>query len=238
MAHIVFIPGMLCDERLWRSQREYFATNHHVKIVDISSKHNICGFANQVINEFSRETSEQKMVLVGLSMGGYIAMEVMKLFPEKVSHLALIATSAGKDSAERIKYRRDTIKFAKMGKFKGITPKMIHNIIHERFPIDSEMAKLIMQMAEDSGVETFICQQKAVIAREMQYHTLQKITCPVSVISGDSDNLTPPKKAHKIYDHLISTEQKSLHILDECGHLPPLEEPDKVNALLEELISF
>lgn len=161
-------------------------------------------------------------------MGGYVAMEIMSLAPERVVRLAMIVTMVRPDDETRAKTRRELLSLAQMGKFKGVTPHLLPNLIHPR-AIDTPIAAIVQTMAETVGKEGFIRQQQAIIDRPDYRPMLQIITVNCLVVVGENDRITPKHESQLIHQGVVGSK---LVTIDECGHLPPLEKPELTTRLL------
>lgn len=167
--------------------------------------------------------------LAGLSMGGYVAFEIMRRAPERVLKLCLVDTAARPDTAEQQERRRGLIMLSKSGKFKGITPRLLPQLVHPSRMQDTALTSLVMAMAERVGREAFQRQQTAILNRPDSRPTLKAIACPTLVAGGRQDLLTPIDIIREIAEGI---PQASFAIVENCGHLPPLEQPEKMTALL------
>ena len=168
-------------------------------------------------------------VLTGLSMGGYVALEVMRQAPERVSRLALLDTKASPDEPEVEARRRGLIELAQKGAFKGVTPRLLPLLVHPSRLEDEALTGHIMQMAENIGRDAFIRQQQAILGREDFRPTLATIRCPTLVLCGREDRITPVQ-AHR--EMAAGIADARLVVFDDCGHLPPLERPEATNREL------
>ena len=118
MAHnLVLLPGLLCDAALWRHQLDHLKDIAALTVADLTQDSTIAAMAERVL-----DTAPKSFALAGLSMGGYVAQEIMRMAPERVERLALIDTNARADNEEQTKARRDLIRLAEIGTFKGVTP--------------------------------------------------------------------------------------------------------------------
>ena len=121
---VLFIPGLLCDGRLWQAQAGHLAASHDVTIGDTRQDDSIAGMAARIL-----AAAPPRFALGGLSMGGYVAMEIMRQAPGRVTHLILTDTMARLDSPESRQRRIDFIALAKLGKFKGVTPRLLPQLL-------------------------------------------------------------------------------------------------------------
>ncbi|MDH4585700.1 alpha/beta fold hydrolase [Pseudomonas sp. BN415] len=222
---LVLLPGLLNDHRLWAHQADALSDEANVQIADLTRDSSIAAMARRVLEE-----SPPQFALAALSMGGYVAFEILRQAPERVSRLALFDTMASLDSAERAATRQGLLELANRGRFIGVSPQLMPRLIHPRW-LDSEVSATVQQMAVAVGKEGFIRQQQAIIDRPDSVPLLEDIRIPTMIVVGAEDQLTPVAEAHLMHEKIAGSR---LEILPQCGHLPPLEEPERTTALLRE----
>ena len=218
----IFIPGLLCTEFLFAKQR---AALSNAGLIGDTMQHNS-------INEMARHALDKctgALVPVGLSMGGYVALEMARIAPERIAGMALLSTNVGVDNDKRAKERRQAIELANHKGFKGITRSFLTQLISKTAPVDAVLADNILAMAREVGPETFVRQQTAVLGRRDQRDTLAGFNAPVLVLCGTSDVLTPPKFSIEMAG--LATNG-TLTLLDGIGHLSSLEAPEAVTKAL------
>ena len=167
--------------------------------------------------------------LVGFSMGGYVAFEIMRRAPERVERLALIDTQATPDSPESIARRRGLVEQTHIGRFHGVQPSMLPHIVHRSHLGDPAITQPILDMAREVGAEGFLRQQTAIMARPDSRPLLVDIKVSTVVIVGRQDESTPLARAAEMAAD-ISTSR--LVVIEDCGHMSPLEKPDEITAEL------
>lgn len=222
--HIVFLPGLLCDEALWAHQMAHLSDTADVVVGDLTRDESISDMAERVLEE-----APDTFALAGLSMGGYVAQEIMRQEPERVERLALIDTQARADTADQVKTRKDLIRIASMGKFKGVTPRLLPNLVHEDRLEDPAVRDVVLGMAERVGQDAFVRQQSAILGRKDGRGDLHAIRVPTLVLCGRQDILTPPILHQEMADSIPGAR---LVIVENSGHLAPLEQPIGVTAVL------
>ncbi|MCZ4281960.1 alpha/beta hydrolase [Kiloniella laminariae] len=222
---LVFLPGLLCNQRLWRPQINFLGEDYVCNVPDLTRQDSIPELALSVLQQI-----RGKFNLVGLSMGGYVALEIMRQAPERVKRLALIDTKARADSAEQQRRRRGLLALADKGRFKGVTPHLMPLLIHPDRMTDESLTGPIYQMAEEVGQEAFVRQQTAILKRESHLDVLGNIKCPTQIICGRQDLITPLDCAEEIQAGITGSE---LLVVESCGHLANLEAPDLVNKTLK-----
>lgn len=224
MDSIVFLPGLLCDARLWQAQTMALTGAYDCRIPALHGEDNIPALARHALAE-----APGRFSLVGLSMGGYVAMEIMRLAPERVTRLMLCDTSARPDTPEQKARRQTLLTLSRSGKFKGVTPRLLPSLIHPDRLQDAAVTEPILAMAEHIGREGFQRQQTAIMGRIDSRPFLPRITCPTTIIVGANDQLTPLSIAQEM---AALIPHAGLEIIPHCGHLPPLEQPATFNQLL------
>ena len=222
--HLILIPGLLCDDALWRHQAEYLKDTLTVVVADVTKDESIPAMAERLLAGAPRT-----FALAGLSLGGYVAQEVMRQAPERVERLALIATNARADSEEQARNRAALIKLADIGKFKGVTPRLLPNLVHPARLNDPTVADVVMEMAERVGQEAFVRQQRAIMARKDGRADLEAVAIPTLVLAGREDLLCPPKVQEEM---VVRIPNARLVFVEDCGHLPPLERPHATTSVL------
>ncbi len=229
---LVFIPGLLCTEELWRHQLDHLDDIVEMSVADTSRDDTITAMAARAL-----ENAPDSFVLVGLSMGGYVAQEVMRQAPERVTGLALIDTSARADTEEQHQRRAELIKQVEKvapSWFTGVTKRLLPLLIHPDRLHDGELVSVIKDMAKAIGRDGYIRQQRAIMGRVDGIADLAAVKCPTLVICGRQDELTPPKVHEEIVRHISGSR---LAVIEDCGHLAPLEQPQTVTALLRYWLS-
>lgn len=221
---LVLLPGLLCDEALWRNQINALKNMADCQVADLTRQDRMDALARAVLASAPRQ-----FALAGLSMGGYVAFEVMRQAPERVLRLCLLDTSARPDTPEQSQRRRLLMAMAQKGEFKGVTPRLLPTLIHPAHLENKETTGTIMAMAERVGRDAFINQQTAIVHRIDSRPGLKNIRCPVQVIGGKQDALAPPEILREIADGISGAR---FDLIDECGHLSPLEQPERVTQLM------
>ena len=221
---LLLVPGLLCDEILWAYQVASLVDLADISIAGLTRDDEIEAMAARTPSE-----APESFALAGLSMGGYVAQEIMRQAPERVTRLALLDTSALADSAEQRERRTSFIGQTQKGKFKSVTSCLLPMFIHENRLDDAELTGKIMTMAVNIGKEAFIRQQHAIMNRKDGFDVLACVSCPTVVICGRQDNLTPLAQHQAMVDAIPDA---ILVAIEDSGHLSPIEQPHAVSAAL------
>jgi pimeloyl-ACP methyl ester carboxylesterase len=221
---LILLPGLLLDERLYGAQLDALADRAEMRVADLTRATSIAAMADQVLAD-----APERFALCGLSMGGYVAFEIMRRAPERVTRLALLDTQARPDSAEARARRRDLIALAERGAFETATARLLPLFVHPDRHEDEALRATITAMAGRVGRDGFLRQQAAILNRADSRPGLASIACPTLVLTGRQDLLTPVEVHYEI---AAAIPAATLVVLPNCGHLSPLEQPAMVNAQL------
>lgn len=221
---LILLPGLLCDGALWHHQTTTLADVADVTVADLTRDERLDIMARVVL-----KGAPATFCLAGLSMGGYLALEIMRQAPERVERLALLDTSARADTAEQTERRRAFMSLAREGQFKGVTERLLPLLIHPDRMADTDLTGTVMGMAERVGRDAFIRQQHAIMARPDGRGALAAISCPTLVLCGRQDGLTPLALHEELAAKIPGA---ALVVVEDCGHLAPLERPRAVSAVL------
>ena len=219
---LLLLPGLLCDEALWGPQVAALGDRADIRIADLTQDDSVAAMARRALHG-----APERFALAGLSMGGYVALEIMAKAPERVERLALLDTSARADTPEQGRRRRGLIALAGRGQFKGITPRLLPMLIHPARIADEALTGIVIGMAERVGKDAFLRQQQAIMGRPDRRSLLSAIRVPTLVLCGNEDALTPVE-LHRELASGIATSR--LTVVPECGHLSTIERPEAVSA--------
>lgn len=221
---LILLPGLLCDARLWAAQTEGLADVADVVVADMTRDDTMAGMAERAL-----AVAPDRFALAGLSMGGYVALEIMRRAPGRVERLALLDTGARADTPEHMARRRDLMALAERGEFEAISPKLLPVFVHPDRLADAALVADIAGMADAVGKDAFLRQQRAIMGRPDSRPGLLDIACDTLVICGREDALTPPELSEEMASLIPGA---LLVMIDHCGHLSTMERPQTVNAEL------
>ncbi len=226
---LVLLPGLLNTRRLFDHQIAELADLVDVVVPELWHHSSIDAMARTAL-----DAAPGTFALGGFSMGGYVALEIMRRASDRVERLALMDTQASPDSAETSARRRGFIEQSKIGRFHGVHPSLLPQIVHRSRLEDPAVVQPILDMAKEVGADGFINQQTAMIARPDSRHTLVDIDVPTVVIVGRQDATTPLPRSQEMAADIANAR---LVIIEQCGHMSPLEKPDEVSAALRRWLS-
>jgi pimeloyl-ACP methyl ester carboxylesterase len=217
---VVFVPGLACTADLFAHQIARLSAERTVVIAN-HRRHSALG---DLTGALLRELPD-RFVLIGLSMGGYVAFELLRRAPERLSALVLMDTSARPDTPEALERRQRMIAVAEEGRYRDIAGLQLPLLVAEDRLGDPDLVGAVRGMFEATGAEAYVRQQRVIMTRPDSRPTLATVGCPTLVIGGDRDALTPPEIVREIADGIPGAR---LAMMPACGHLAALERPEAV----------
>jgi pimeloyl-ACP methyl ester carboxylesterase len=223
---VVLLPGLLLDARLWQPQTEALASHIEHWVGDLTRDDSIQAMAGRVL----AEVPFPKFALAGLSMGGYVALEVMRQAPKRVERLALLDTQAPPETPQARERRLALMRLAEEGKFTLVAERLLALELYAPHLDDVGLVASRKAMALAVGKDGFLRQEKAIMERPDSRPGLADIGCPTLVLCGEQDQLTPPDRHREI---AAAIKGSTLVVVPACGHLSTLEKPLETNRALQ-----
>ncbi len=227
---VVLVPGMGNNARLWSGQVGFLSEGYEVIIADYAGANSIDEMADRVL----LQVPAGSFSLVGFSLGGHVALNLVGRVAERIDRLAFISASPFADSDRVIEQRELLIEQAKED-YDSVLESMGKFIVYPDGPLASETRAAVTVMGKELGVEEFCRQQRAAMIRSDCRQQLGSIRCPVRVLCGEDDPVTPVSGNRYLADNIRGA---SLKILADCGHLLPLERPTEVNGFLKDWLQL
>ncbi len=224
---IVLLPGLNCSARLYAEQIPSLWRFGPVTVANHTRDDTMAAIARHIL-----DNAPSRFALAGLSMGGYIALEIVRQAASRVVKLALLDTGARDDPPEAQERRRKNIALAKSGRFNDVIEPQFPLYVHPRRANDAALKATYLAMCHDVGPEAYVRQQKAIMGRADSRPLLPTIRCPTLVLVGAQDEATPPVLSEEIAAGISGAR---LVKLPECGHLSTLEQPE---AVTKELVAW
>lgn len=226
---LVLGPGLMCDEALFVEQVSHLADRREVRVADFTRQVSIEEMASDLLRDVPGQ-----FCYAGLSMGGIVGFELCRQAPERIAALVLMNTTAEPDTPAKRASRLRQIERARAGELETIVLEELKpNYLAEQSRKDEATMREITAMAGRLGPVVFEQQSRALMSRADSRSTLGSITCPVALVAGDQDVLCPPEQHAQMQRRI---ERSELHVLLECGHLSTLEQPKRVNRILDGML--
>ncbi len=222
--HLLLIPGLLCTQDLYAAQIAALAGEVSVHPADHTRSDTMAAIAADVL-----AAAPERFALAGLSMGGYVALEIMRQAPERVERLALLDTSARPDLPEQTENRFRLVAIAQKKGIEVPAREMYPKLVAPSRAEDGGLQSEFLAMAAATGADGFARQQTAIAGRIDSRSSLSAIACPTLVLVGAQDQLTPPLLAEEMAAAITASR---LAVIPGSGHLSPIEAPDAVTREL------
>jgi len=223
-APLILLPGLLNTRRLFDRQIADLADIADITVPELFHHDSVGAMAEAALAE-----APPRFALGGFSMGGYVAFEILRRAAQRVERLALIDTQATPDSAETTQRRRGFIEHSRIGRFHGVQRSLLPQFVHPAHLDDQAVTQPIFDMATEIGAAGFEREQTAIMARPDSRPLLVEIDVPTVVIVGRQDQTTPLKRSQEMATDIANAR---LVVIEECGHMSPLERPAEVSAAL------
>ncbi|WP_374571267.1 alpha/beta fold hydrolase [Phenylobacterium sp.] len=228
--HLLLLPGMICDEAFWRAQVEALAGICEPAVMNFGVLDSFEAMARSVLAD-----APARFALAGHSMGGRVALEIMRLAPERVLKLALAATDyRGHESAETRAAeaaRRDMmLAKATADGMDGFGRMWLSQILPPYRLADEALAADVLAMMARQPVEALAAQTRAALMRGDHSKLLATISCPTLICAGDDDPLRPVAIHQRMAEQIAGAR---LVVIERCGHMVAMERPEAVTAALE-----
>ncbi|WP_296762379.1 alpha/beta fold hydrolase [Sediminimonas sp.] len=227
---VVFLPGMMCDARLYAPQLADLSRDHAVTVAPITQGERVEEIASGLL-----DVLPGRFALAGLSMGGIVAMELLRRAPDRITRLALMDTNALAETPQSAAHYEPPIIAARAGRVDEAVMQMVRPEVLAPGPGRMQVLALVRQMAADLGAEVFVRQARALQRRRDYQAELRRCKVPTLVLCGAHDALTPVKR-HRFMAELIGHAR--LDILDDAGHLPTIEAPEATTSALRDWLEM
>jgi pimeloyl-ACP methyl ester carboxylesterase len=221
---LVLVPGHMCDAAMWAHQAGTLGDLAEVTIADVTKGASVGDLAMHILDK-----APARFALAGLSLGGYVCFELMRRAPDRVTHLALLDTTARTDPPEITARRHRFIGMAREGRLDEVMASYLPLFVHPRRLEDEPFKAKLAAMSARVGEAAFYKQQEAMLSRPDSRPGLGGIRCPTLVLCGRQDALTP-LEVHREMASLIPGSR--LVIIEDSGHLTTMEQPEATTAVL------
>lgn len=220
---LVCLPGLLCTPDVWAPVARH---------VDVPMVAPVLPALDSIERMAARLLPDlpDRFVLVGFSMGGYVALEILRAAPERVAGLVLASTTAAADTDQQKIGRETSVEQARSAGMTRFARGLARYLLGPSASEDPAVTDRMVAMAEQVGLDTFALHQTATAARSDNQDVLARVSCPVAVVAGSADKVISPEKARETADLVPGAP---LTIAPEAGHMVPLE----ATALLADAIA-
>lgn len=226
---LVLVPGLLCDEAVWAHQADALGKVADVQIASNGARDSLVAMAEAIIAQ-----APQRFALAGHSMGGRVALEVMRRVPERVTALALLDTgyhplAAGEIGEREVAGRMVLVEKARRHGMRAMGWEWLQGMVYPSRLSDPILVNAILDMIARRTPELYAAQTRALISRPDARPLLGKIRCPTLVLCGQDDLWSPPQRHEEIRDRIPGA---TLAVVPYCGHMSTMERPAAVSEAL------
>jgi pimeloyl-ACP methyl ester carboxylesterase len=230
MESVVLLCGVLCDEAVWEAQARALARDRDVRVISFQGFDSIGAMAAHVL-----ASTSASLALAGHSMGGRVALEAYRQAPERVSRLALLDTGHGPAAADEAESRGRLVRQAMAEGIDAIAEAWARPMIAPSRQDDTHLLNAILNMVGRMSAATYAGQTQALLTRPDATPVLSLIRCPTLLVCGRQDTWSPPER-HERMAALIPGSR--LRLIDDCGHMSPMERPEQILAALAEWLAM
>jgi pimeloyl-ACP methyl ester carboxylesterase len=225
MQTIYLLCGLLCDKIVWESQVAALqASGYDVRVLSFQGFDSIGGMAAHLL-----EQAPERFSLVGHSMGGRVALEAYRQAPQRIERLALLDTGYGPAAPSETESRGVLVRKALADGIDAIAETWALPMIGPSKQKDSVLVNAILKMVGRMSGEIYAGQTQALLTRPDATPTLSEIRCPTLILCGKQDSWSPPERHQHMAEIIPDSE---LHLIDDCGHMSTMEQPDEVSSIL------
>lgn len=226
---LLLVPGLLCDAALWASQTAALADIAAVHVANHGEADSLGALAEAIIAH-----APPRFALVGHSMGGRIALEVVRRVPERLIGLAILdsgygALDPGEAGEREAAGRHAMLAIARREGMRAMARAWVQGMVYPPRLNDAELIEVILGMFERRTPDVYALQIKALLSRPDATSVIRSIACPAIIMCGREDVSAPPSR-HEAMARMI--RKSTLEIIPDCGHMSPLERPEAVNCAL------
>jgi len=227
--NLLLIPGLICDDEVWAYPSKHLADIANISILPMNEALTMQKLAAAVL-----KNSPDKFAIAGFSMGGYVALEVLRQAPERVTRIALLDTSSRKDTQEKSENRKAAISDCEEGRFGDLLDRFLPQLLTPKH-LKGPLGKRVRTMGERIGSKLFADRHRAMLTRIDSREILKNTNIPVRAIVGRKDALTSVAEHEEI---AALAPLGRLSIIEDCAHMPPLETPQATTALLRDWMRY
>lgn len=224
---LLLVPGFMLDADLWRDLEPAISSWGPIGHAAVTQGNTIAEMARNILGD-----APPRFILIGFSMGGYIAREILRQSPDRVEALILIATSARGDSEVQAKRKQALANQPAGTSFRGLSTAAVVSSFHPDNADRRDLVRRIQEMGHRLGGDIF--RRQSLLDRRDEHRELGTITCPTLVIAGDEDRLRSREEALELHEGIAGSD---FTVIPGTGHMVPLEQPEKLAQAINEWLA-
>jgi pimeloyl-ACP methyl ester carboxylesterase len=228
---LLLLPGLMCDRAVWAAQIAALSEDAACLVPSYGALGSIAAMARAVLR-----VASSRFALAGHSMGGRVALEILRSAPERVTRLALLDTGwqarpTGEAGVAEERQRRSLVDLAHSGGMRAMGREWVRGMVHPERLEDPTLIESILAMLERQTPDTFAAQVRALLSRPDASDVLGAIACPTLLVCGRQDAWSPLAR-HEAMSARIARSR--LEVIESCGHMSTMERPAQVSAVLRQ----
>lgn len=222
---LVLLPGVLSDKRVWSHQASHLADLVDCQIIPLTTNNTMQDLAQTVLEQI-----KGNFYLAGHSMGGWLALELARMVPERILKLCLLNTSAEPDSTEKRQNRIEMMDSVAKGGFRAIAQDIAQRYVYNRM-VKEEVFSMFLRVGE----QAFLNQEQILLTRQESQSFLSQLSIPTLIIHAKQDQVFSLAVHQELVDKIPNAK---LAIIEDCGHMSPIESPQTITAFLRFWLSY
>ena len=235
---IVLIHAFPLSSQMWDRQIEEFSEFGQVIAPDLPgfgrsvlhSEVSIADMAKEIAELLESLRITEPAFIGGLSLGGYVAFELMRQFPEKVRALGLFSTRPTADTSEARQKRMQAIEMIEKEGIPAFAQKTVHSLLGKSATEDKpDLVKLVESMILKNPEGGIVNALRAMADRRDSTDLVKKIDVPVLILAGSEDEVIPPSASETMHAQISDSVLEIIHC---SGHLVSLEQPSAFRLAL------
>lgn len=226
---LMLVPGLMCDQAVWEPVLPALEARVRCTVVALADVDDLAQMARALLAD-----APARFALAGHSMGARVALEVLRQAPQRVSRIALLDTgylarATGAAGEEEARKRQALLDLARAQGVRAMASVWVQGMVHPQRLADAALVARIVAMFERKSADTFARQIRALLGRPDASAVLGAIDVPALVLCGRQDSWAPVLQHQQIHQRIA---QATLAVVEEAGHMAPMERPDAVSAHL------
>lgn len=223
---LVLLPGLMCDADVWSPLYPHLPVGTTPWVADYGLTNSLTAMAQAVLQHAPAE----RFAVAGHSMGGRVALELVRLAPQRVSHLALLDTGflpcpPGEAGTQEAAKRHALLEIARTQGVRSMAQTWVQGMVHPARLQDAALVSAIVDMFAKKSAEVFACQIEALLARPDASDVLRRLSMPTLLQCGAQDGWSPPAQ----HDNMRALAPHAvLDVVPDAGHMAPMERPQAV----------
>lgn len=223
---LVLVPGLLCDATVWQPVIDAFKKRLPVLVGDCSSQDSITQMAKDIL-----DSADGDLFVAGHSMGGRVALEMVRLAPDRVAKLLLADTGVHPKREDEEAKRQVLVDLGNERGMGALAEKWLPPMVHPDRIDDGVLIGALTQMVERMSPKLHARQIKALLDRPDATSGLKDITCQTVLVAGRQDAWSPVEQHEAMLPHLRDARMK---VIEDAGHFAPIERPSAFISVMEE----